>query len=72
MALVGLDRVLEEAALASRLILQVHDEVILEVPPDEEERAASLTLHAMSDACQLCVPLEVNLSWGTTWAEAKG
>jgi DNA polymerase-1 len=71
-ALVALDRVLEEAGLASRLILQVHDEVILEVPPDEEERAASLTLHAMREACQLRVPLEVNLSWGTTWAEAKG
>src|SRR2546430_10897043 len=71
-ALVRLDRSLEEEGLASRLVLQVHDEVILEVPPEERERAAELTLAAMSGACELCVPLEVNLSWGDSWADAKG
>ena len=50
----------------------VHDEVILEVPPEERERAAELTLDAMRGACELCVPLEVNLSWGDSWADAKG
>jgi DNA polymerase-1 len=71
-ALVALDGMLEGQELRSRIVLQVHDEVILEVPPDEREVASSLTLEAMRDACQLCVPLEVNLSWGATWAEAKG
>ncbi|HMC80359.1 MAG TPA: DNA polymerase, partial [Acidimicrobiia bacterium] len=71
-ALVRLDRSLEEAKLASRLVLQVHDEVILEVPPEEEEPASDLTLGAMRGACELCVDLEVNLSWGSNWAEAKG
>jgi DNA polymerase-1 len=71
-ALVRLDRSLEEAGLASRLVLQVHDEVILEVPPDEEEAAARLTLDAMQGACVLSVPLEVNLAWGDSWADAKG
>lgn len=70
-ALVRLDRRLEAEKLASRLILQVHDEVLLEVPPDEEERAAALTLEAMHDACELSVPLEVNLAWGVTWEDAK-
>jgi DNA polymerase-1 len=71
-AVVRLDRGLEEADLDSRLVLQVHDEVILEVPPEEEAQASELTLEAMRGACELCVELEVNLSWGDNWAEAKG
>jgi DNA polymerase-1 len=53
-------------------VLQVHDEVIVEVPPDEHDRAAELTLDAMAGAADLRVPLEVNLSFGPTWADAKG
>ncbi|HVE46464.1 MAG TPA: DNA polymerase I [Acidimicrobiales bacterium] len=71
-ALVRLDRALLAEGLRSRLVLQVHDEVILEAPPDEHEVAAGITLEAMRSACELRVPLEVNLSWGDTWADAKG
>jgi DNA polymerase-1 len=71
-ALVRLDAALESEGLEARLILQVHDEVILEVPPDEHDQAAALTLEAMRGAADLGVPLEVNLSWGENWAEAKG
>jgi DNA polymerase I len=71
-ALVRLDRSLEDEGLESRLVLQVHDEVILEVPPEEHDRAAELTLAAMSGACELCVDLAVNVSWGDSWADAKG
>jgi DNA polymerase-1 len=70
-ALVRLDTALEREGLASRLILQVHDEVIVEVPPPEHERATELTMNAMQGAAELRVPLTVNLSWGSTWAEAK-
>ena len=70
-ALVRLDAALEREGLSSRLVLQVHDEVILEVPEDERDVAAGLTLDAMRHACDLCVPLEVNLSWGANWADAK-
>ncbi len=70
-ALVRLDAGLDEAGLRSRLVLQVHDEVILEVPPDEEAEAERRTLEAMQGAASLDVPLEVNLSWGSTWADAK-
>ncbi|MEW6152675.1 MAG: DNA polymerase I [Actinomycetota bacterium] len=72
MALVRLDRALATEGLRSRLVLQVHDEVILEVPPDEEEAARGATLEAMSGVCELSVPLEVNVSWGASWADAKG
>ncbi|MBV9932733.1 MAG: DNA polymerase I, partial [Actinobacteria bacterium] len=71
-ALVRLDQDIEAQGLASRLILQVHDEVILEVPPDEKDAAADIVVGAMRNACELCVPLEVNLSWGSNWAETKG
>ena len=71
-ALVRLDRVLAERKAASRLVLQVHDEVILEVPPDEHDLAATLVPEIMADAFRLDVPLEVNLSFGPTWAAAKG
>ena len=70
-ALVKLDAVLEARAMRSRLVLQVHDEVILEVPPSERDEAKAVTLDAMRGAAQLSVPLEVNLSWGDSWAEAK-
>jgi len=70
-ALVHLDRALEDRGLSSRLVLQVHDEVILEVPPHEEDEAAVITLAAMRGAAELSVPLEVNLAWGDTWATAK-
>ena len=70
-ALVRLDARLDEERLASRLVLQVHDEVILEVPPGEEEVAAATVVEAMRGAAELVVPLEVNVSWGDTWAGAK-
>ena len=70
-ALVRLDRALEDQRMASRLVLQIHDEVIVEVPPDEEEAAAEATLVAMRGAADLRVPLEVNVTWGATWADAK-
>jgi len=70
-ALVRLDRGLEEQGRVSRLVLQVHDEVIVEVVPDEEQAVAALTMEAMRGAADLSVPLEVNLSWGDSWASAK-
>jgi len=70
-ALVRLDHEIEKQKLASRLILQVHDEVLLEVTPDEHDQAAKVVLDAMAGAAQLRVPLEVNLAFGPSWASAK-
>jgi DNA polymerase-1 len=70
-ALVELDRALEQRAVRSRLILQVHDEVILEVPPEEKDDMAALVRTIMGNACDLKVPLEVNLAFGDSWATAK-
>jgi DNA polymerase I len=71
-ALVRLDAHLERDRLDSRLILQVHDEVIVEVSAGERAAATDVVLDAMCGAFDLRVPLEVNLAYGTSWAEAKG
>jgi len=70
-ALIRLHDALEEQGARSRVVLQVHDEVIIEVPPEERDSVAELTLKVMHEAAALRVPLEVNLSFGSTWAAAK-
>ncbi len=71
-ALVRLDSGLEAGDLRSDLVLQVHDEVLVDVEPDEEAAVASLTEQAMTGAADLSVPLKVAMAWGVSWAEAKG
>jgi DNA polymerase I len=71
-ALVRLTAALEDSGMESRLILQVHDEVLLDVPPVEHDRAAEVVVEAMTGAVDLSVPLEVNLAFGASWADAKG
>ena len=70
-ALVNLDMRLAEEKLESRIVLQVHDEVILECPLEEISEAQSLTIDTMGEAFDLLVPLEVNISSGQSWADAK-
>ena len=71
-ALVRLDRALEDRELASRIVLQVHDEIILESPDAEVAPASELTREVMRGAFELRVPLEVDLQVAATWAGAKG
>ena len=71
-ALVRLDRALEDQGLASRIVLQVHDEIILESPDAEIKPASELTRDVMRSAFELRVPLEVDLQVAGTWAGAKG
>jgi DNA polymerase-1 len=71
-ALVRLDAGLEEGGFASELVLQVHDEVLVDVAPDEADQAAELTERALTGAAELTVPLKVAMAWGSSWAEAKG
>ncbi len=71
-ALVNIDAALVAGEFHSRVVLQVHDEVIVEVPDVEREVVGDLVIGLMHDAAELDVPLEVNVSWGATWASAKG
>jgi DNA polymerase-1 len=70
-ALIRLDSGLEEGGFASDLVLQVHDEVLLDVEPDEADEVAALTKEALTGAVDLAVPLKVAMAWGSSWAEAK-
>jgi len=72
MALIRLDSGLEEGGYHSDLVLQVHDEVLVDVDPDEAEAVEALTRTALTGAVELSVPLEVAMAWGDSWAEAKG
>jgi DNA polymerase-1 len=71
-ALVRLDERLAMDAMDGRLILQVHDEVLLEVPPSDVEEAGTMLREVMASAADLRVPLDVNLASGASWAAAKG
>ena len=71
LAMVRVDRALREAGMKSRLILQVHDELLLECPPEEADAAAELLREAMEGAVSLSVPLVAEVHRGKNWAEAK-
>lgn len=70
-ALVRLDARLAEMDPVCRIVLQVHDEVIVESPPGMADAVTAATLEEMRGAATLDVPLEVNLAWGDTWGDAK-
>ena len=71
LAMVRVDESLRREKLRSRLILQVHDELLLECPPDEVERASVLLRDAMEHVIALAVPLEADVHEGANWADAK-
>ena len=70
-ALVRINAELESGKYESQLVLQVHDEVILEATANEEVAVEKLVRDTMCSAAKLAVTLEVNLAWGDTWASAK-
>ena len=63
---------LKNEGMKSRLILQVHDELIVEAPINESERAAQILKEEMENACKLKVPLTVDVNCDKTWYDAKG
>ena len=65
-------RRLKEENMQSRLVLQVHDELILETPEREKEQAERILKEEMEAACQLQAPLTVDVSSGHDWYAAKG
>ncbi|MEU9649977.1 DNA polymerase I [Streptomyces sp. NPDC048110] len=69
-AMLNVDKALNEAGLASRMLLQVHDEIVLEIAPGERARAEELVRREMANAVQLRVPLGVSVGAGTDWESA--
>ncbi len=71
LAMIRLDAILEERKLKTRMLLQVHDELVLESPPEEVEEAARLVKHEMENVHKLDVPLVVDTGIGDNWRDAK-
>lgn len=69
-AMLQVDRALTEAKLQSRLLLQVHDEIVLEVSPGEREQVEALVRQEMSSAVELRAPLDVSVGVGPDWESA--
>ncbi len=71
LAMVRVHEALKREGLQSRLILQVHDELLLECPPEEAAQAARILQSAMESVITLSVPLSAEVHQGANWAEAK-
>ena len=71
LAMIRADRALRNAGLKSRILLQVHDELVLEVTKDELAQVTVLLQEAMEKAAELSVPLTIDINTGENWAEAK-
>ena len=69
-AMLRVDRALAARALQAKMLLQVHDELVLEAPPAELDSVGPLLVEEMKGAADLAVPLEVELGHGDTWAAA--
>ena len=69
-AMIRLSRSLKKMKLNSKMILQVHDELVFECPVREKKEIESLVRKEMEEACTLSVPLVVDIGWGKNWNEA--
>ena len=70
-AMIAVHRRLRTERLEARLLLQVHDELVLEAPPEEIERVVALVREEMEGAAELNVPLVVGIGTGKNWLDAK-
>lgn len=71
LAMIGVDRRLRKEGLKSRLILQIHDELLIETYIEEKDQVERILREEMDGAARLSVPLEVSLSEGASWFETK-
>lgn len=71
LAMIRTYKALQEAGLKSRMLLQVHDELVLEVPQEELSQVKNLLKQSMEQAAELQVPLTIDINAGKNWAEAK-
>ena len=69
-AMVKIDRLFQEKPFKSKMLLQVHDELVFEIPEKEKEKVQSIIRETMEDALPLSVPVEVDIGIGKNWLEA--
>ena len=71
LAMIKIDRLLAEEKLRTRMVLQVHDELLFEVPEDETAIVTDLVKEAMENVIQLTIPIAADLSFGPNWRDVK-
>jgi DNA polymerase-1 len=69
--MIRIDDRLRENSHKARMLLQVHDELVFEVPPEEMDDLTNLVKHEMEHAAQLSVPLVVDIGTGANWLDTK-
>ncbi|MCA1782149.1 MAG: hypothetical protein LC679_08245, partial [Intrasporangiaceae bacterium] len=71
LAMIELQHALDRSGLQTQQLLQVHDEVILEVPDGEMEQAERLVVDTLANVVELAVPLDVDTAFGPTWYDTQ-
>ena len=69
LAMIGIEKRLEDEGYRARLIMQVHDELIIDAPKDEAEKVRDIVISEMENAYDMCVPLEVDSAISYRWSE---
>ncbi|HVF57665.1 MAG TPA: DNA polymerase I [Pyrinomonadaceae bacterium] len=72
LAMLKVDEALGRAGLQARMVMQVHDELLVEAPEAEAEQVAAILKHEMETAVELDVPLDVEVGTGKNWMDVKG
>ena len=70
LAMIAIDRRMREAGLQAMMVLQIHDELLFELPPDELETLRKIVVEEMENVVELSVPLTVECSYGKNWLES--
>ena len=70
-AMIRVSRRLQKEQLSSRLLLQIHDELLIETKQEEKEQVCRILKEEMTGAASLSVPLAIDIEEGNTWYEAK-
>ena len=71
LAMVKVYKAFKDNNLKSKMIIQVHDELIFDVPKEELEKVQKIVTDIMDNVCDLSVPLDIDIHYGKNWAEAK-
>ena len=71
LAMVKVYKAFKDNNLKSKMIIQVHDELIFDIPKEELEKVKEIVTDIMDNVCELSVPLTIDINYGKNWAEAK-
>jgi DNA polymerase-1 len=71
LAMIRMHEALRSGGFRAAMLLQVHDELLFETPPEETDALAALVKATMEDVCRLSVPLAVETSVGDNWRDVK-